>query len=391
MEEHTNNEKKKHEDHHEEKEHVDHHEEKEHADHHEEKEHADHHEEKKQVDHHEEKKHEDHHKEKKPITKKNNWKIASFVMGLILIISLGFNTAGLSSISGDAVAENAIEFINTELLQGQTPATLEDVTTENGLIKAMINVQGQATPIYISNDGELLFLQAVPLGETTPKQSPPAQEQPKPQDVPKSDIPIVETFIMSHCPYGTQIEKGILPVANLLGDAIDFNIKFVYYAMHPTQGEVEEQLNQYCIQEEQNDKFLTYLECFLEKGDGEGCLESTEIDITALTECTIKTDEEFSITANLEDESLWLNGRFPLFNIHKTENELYGVKGSPALVINGQTVQSGRDSVSLLNAICNAFNVAPEECNTEFEAVAPGPGFGWDSTGASNNAAACGG
>jgi hypothetical protein len=322
-------------------------------------------------------------------TKKNNWKLASFTLGLLLLISL-ISNAGLFSISGNAVAEDAIEFINAELLQGQTTATLNEVTKENGLIKAIINVEGQATPIYISNDGKLLFLQAVPLGEQAIKQSPPTQETPAVQDVPKSDVPVVETFIMSHCPYGTQIEKGILPVANLLGDAIDFNIKFVYYAMHPSQGEVEEQLNQHCIQEEQNDKFLTYLECFLEKGDGEECLASTEIDIAALTECTKKTDEEFGIITNLEDQSSWLNGRFPLFNIHKTENELYGVKGSPTLVINGEVVQSGRDSVSLLNAICNAFNVAPEECNTEFEAVSPGPGFGWDSTGASNNAAACG-
>lgn len=326
-------------------------------------------------------------------TKKNNWKIASFALGLLLVISL-ISNAGSFSISGNAVAEDAIEFINTELLQGQTTATLEDVSSEKGLVKATIKVDGQSTPVYITKDGELMFLQAIPLGLTegtdTPTQSPPAQETPVVQDVPKSDVPVVEAFIMSHCPYGTQIEKGILPVANLLGDAIDFNIKFVYYAMHPSQGEVEEQLNQHCIQEEQNDKFLTYLECFLEEGDGEGCLASTGIDMATLNECITKTDEEFDITANLEDQSSWLSGRFPLFNIHKTENELYGVKGSPTLVVNGQTVQSGRDSVSLLNAICNAFNVAPEECNTEFEAVSPGPGFGWDSTGASNNAAACG-
>ncbi|MBU3941884.1 MAG: hypothetical protein KKF74_03150, partial [Nanoarchaeota archaeon] len=51
------------------------------------------------------------------------------------------------------------------------------------------------------------------------------------QCMPKKDKPEVELFVMSHCPYGTQIEKGMLPVARLLGDKIDFNIRFCSYAM----------------------------------------------------------------------------------------------------------------------------------------------------------------
>jgi len=313
--------------------------------------------------------------------KLNTWKISSMALGLLLILSLAFGGNGfnLSGPSGAAVADTALDFINTNLLQGQATATIGDVTEEGGLYKAGVSVMGQEKDIYMTKNGNLLFLQAIDM----------TQEIETPADVPKSDKPVVEAFIMSHCPAGTQIEKGILPVANVLGDTIDFNIRFVYYAMHG-ETEVVEQLNQYCIQEEQNDKFLTYLECFLEEGDGEGCLTSTGIDMTALEECTTAADEEFTIMANLEDQSSWLSGRYPLFNVHKAKNEAYSVRGSPTLVINGQTVQSRRDSVSLLAAICNAFNVAPEECNTEFEAVAPGPGFGWDSTGASNNAAACG-
>jgi glutaredoxin len=194
---------------------------------------------------------------------------------------------------------------------------------------------------------------------------------------------------MSHCPYGTQIEKGMLPVALLLGDKIDFEIKFVYYAMHG-ETEVLEQLNQYCIQEEQNDLFLDYMTCFLEAGDGEGCLESIGVDMDTLENCSEVADEEFSITANLDDTSSYLSGKFPMFNIHKTENDNYGVRGSPTLVINGEQVSAGRDSISLLSAVCGAFNEAPEECDTELEVGTPGPGFGWDSSG-SSNVAACGG
>ena len=211
------------------------------------------------------------------------------------------------------------------------------------------------------------------------------------QNIPKSDKPKIEAFVMAYCPYGTQMEKGLIPVVNLLGDKIDFEIKFVSYAMHPSQGEVEEELNQYCIQEEQNDKYLSYLSCFLEAGDGEGCLTKTGIDKTKLKSCTDKTDKEFNIIANLNDKSKWSGGRFPQFNIYKTDNEKYGVQGSPTLIINGQKSQSGRDSASLLNAICSSFNEAPEECSTDMTSFGtPAPGFGFGTQGGSATAAGCG-
>ena len=31
----------------------------------------------------------------------------------------------------------------------------------------------------------------------------------------KLEKPIVEAFVMSHCPFGTQIEKGMLPVVSV--------------------------------------------------------------------------------------------------------------------------------------------------------------------------------
>lgn len=346
----------------------------------------------------------DEHIEKKeehiqPVTKKkkmNRWKITSFVLGILLILTFAFGSGpSLSPISGNAVAEDAVEFINTQLLQGQATATLEDVSNEKGLVKATVNVEGQATPIYVTKDGELMFLQAIPLGglDDIPQESP--TQQPAAVEVPKSDKPVVELFVMSHCPFGTQMEKGILPVVKALGDDVDFNLKFVYYLMHGEQ-EAREQVYEYCIQEEQEDKFLDYMYCFLGSESGSeaeaaDCRAEVGIDEDMLNTCVEATNAEFNIDANLEDESSWLSGRFPLFDIHKAENELYGVGGSPTLVINGQTVASARDSVSLQSTICNAFNDAPEACNTEFEAGSPSSGFGWTTSGSANAAAAgCG-
>ena len=90
-------------------------------------------------------------------------------------------------------------------------------------------------------------------------------EQASAAEVKKNDKPTVELFVMSHCPYGTQIEKGIIPAIEALGDKVDFNLKFCSYAMHGEQ-ELREELNQYCIQKEQKDKLLPYLKCFLKEG-----------------------------------------------------------------------------------------------------------------------------
>lgn len=204
-------------------------------------------------------------------------------------------------------------------------------------------------------------------------------------DAPKSDKPAVELFVMSHCPYGTMAEKGIIPAVKALGDKIDFKIRFVYYAMHGEK-EVYEQLNQYCIQKDQPEKLIPYLEAFLADDDAENALKVAGIDTKSLKSCAEATDKEFGLTASLEDKSSYLSGAYPLFNIDKGLNTQYGVQGSPTLVINGAQVSSGRDSASYLAAICSAFNEKPEECNLELSSVSPSAGFGYGTSAGATEA-----
>lgn len=201
-----------------------------------------------------------------------------------------------------------------------------------------------------------------------------------PPQVEKSSKPKVEVFVMSHCPYGTQIEKGLIPVVTLLGDKIDFNVRFVYYAMHGEK-EVKEELNQYCIQKEQRSKYLSYLVCFLGEGKGEDCLKQIGIDQKKLKTCVAAADKKFAVTANLKDKNSWLNGRYPLVNLDKDLNDKYDISGSPTLVINGTKVSVNRDSASLLAAVCAAFDNPPEECSRQLNSDNPSPGFGFGTTG----------
>ncbi len=207
--------------------------------------------------------------------------------------------------------------------------------------------------------------------------------------MPKKEKPEVELFVMSHCPYGTQMEKGILPVAELLGDKIDFTVKFCSYAMHD-KTELDEQLNQYCVQKEFSDKYLEYLRCFLKEGKSDECITEVGIDKEKLGSCIQQADSAYKITENYNDKSTWLNGRFPIFDIHKKENEKYGITGSPGLVINGVVASVGRDPASLLDAICLGFKEKPDECNEKLSSSTPNPGFGFSGSVNPDSSAASG-
>ncbi len=314
---------------------------------------------------------------------KNYWAISTVVLAVLLIVVLISGGNSGPTVSAQEAGQSLLSFANAQGAE----AGLVSVNDNGQFYEVILSIQEQEVPLYVTKDGESFTQQLIPLTAAV-VQDTPAQQSPTPTPtVTKSDKPIVEAFIMAYCPYGTQIEKGLIPVMNLLGDKADIEIKFVYYAMHPTSGEVEEQLNQYCIQKEQNPLFLDYLTCFLEASDGESCIASTGIDTAKLETCTTATDAEFAVLENLNDQSKWMSGRFPQFNIHKAENDAYGVGGSPTLVINGAQAQAGRDSQSLLNAICAAFNTAPEECNTDLSSLGtPAPGFGFGTQGGATSA-----
>ncbi len=335
-----------------------------------------------------------HNTEGKQKKKINLWMVSAAILVVLLAVSLftgGFGLTGNKGISKEAAAEKALSFVTENLLQGQATAEITSVIEEGDLYSINLVVNGQQYDSYVTKDGKTFFPQGIDMEEFAAKAA--ATETASPTAaataVVKSDKPVVELFVMSHCPYGTQIEKGILPVVKLLGEKIDFQLKFVYYAMHG-ETEVMEELNQYCIQKEQKEKLFDYLKCFLAEGNGESCLAEAKIDTAKLKACTEAADEEFSVSKNLNDQTTWLSGKFPKVDFYKADNEKYDVGGSPTFIINGENVNSGRDSVSLLSAVCDAFNVAPAECETKLETASPSPGFGWSTT-ENKNIASCGG
>jgi glutaredoxin len=318
------------------------------------------------------------------------------VLPIILVIILaliGFTTLRkptTKNLSADEAKNTAETFVNQFLMSGGSKATIKGITEEYGMYKLQIDITSDVVESYITKDGKLFFPQALNIAEMGAQANSTAPTETAavaPADLPKTDKPVVELFVMSQCPYGTQIEKGILPVVDLLGKKMDFQLKFVDYAMHG-ETELNEQMNQYCINTTQSDKYYSYLKCFLTAGDTASCLKSTGINQAKVDSCVKTTDAKYKITENFKNK-VGYQGSYPGFDIYKADNTKYGVGGSPTLVINGKTVQSGRDPKTLLATICAAFNNQPEECKTALSSDTPAAGFGTGTSASGGSAAAC--
>lgn len=322
-------------------------------------------------------------------------KLANLILAAGLLFAIGFfagqqdffNKEKRSYITLEEAKSKTKTFIEENLVQPGTEIKIKEATEEKGLYKIVISLEEQEIESYITKDGKQFFPQVLDIAEIEEQTEAMVEgEQAAQKEIPKQEKPVVEAFIMSYCPYGTQIQKGLLPVVDLLKDKIDFDFKFVDYAMHEKE-EIDENLVQYCMNQINQSKYYQYLGCFLVDGNSESCLASSGFNKNQIDQCVNTTDNEYQITAKYNDKENW-GGQYPPFNVQKEDNQKYSVKGSPTLIINGTEALSSRDAQSLLTTICDGFEEAPAECQQELSSAAPAPGFG-EGTTTSGAAADC--
>jgi len=306
--------------------------------------------------------------------KKNPWILVSIVLGIAVIVLLYMNFRG--EITGNVISESDAgdKFLDYANSRGAN-AELVKINDKGSLYEIVLSIRGQEAPFYVTKDGKYYIPPTglIPLTGNVVQQ--PSQNQ-QPQEIPKSDKPKVELFVMSFCPYGTQAEKGILPVVKLLGDKIDFKLRAVHYVLHGDKEDLENK-RQLCIREEQGqDKLNKYLSCILDSdnpqapADVSACEKQTGVNSAKLQTCLdTKADDYFAADSKL--------------------SEGYGVRGSPTLVINRQIVNSGRSPAAYLETICSAFTDAPEECNEDLNSQSPSPGFGYTASAGGSTDAQC--
>lgn len=244
-------------------------------------------------------------------------------------------------------------------------ATVKEVTEDGDLYKIIVSANGQDQPVYITKDGTKFIQQAISF-EDIEKQQAEAKKKVGEQnkEIPKTDKPEVNLYVMSFCPYGNKAEDTLKPVYDLLKDKVDFNFHYIVTAsgdkitsLH-SQPEVDQDEREACVMKNYGKgkwiDFVTYVNanCGSDGSCWETGAKSLGIDTSKINSCVssegtalMKADAEASNSA--------------------------GASGSPTMIVNGQQTQAVYqygNSEAYKKIICDAFNTAPPECSQTLSA-----------------------
>ncbi len=321
--------------------------------------------------------HNTHNAEKKSGKFRMRWKLVSLVLLAVLAASVftnGFSfgkTEG-KALSADQAGKAAVDFVNSNYLGEGQQATL--VAVEEGkynMYKVSFEIEGQKFTSYITKDAGMFFPTAAEVN-ITPAETTPASQ------FPQSDKPEVRLFVMSYCPYGNQAEDGMKPVAELLGDKMDYHHQYIFYSdyatmmrsrgynvsnkdycldedetycsMHGIQ-ELNQGIRELCVYDSQKDKFWAFVDAMNKKctsANADSCWEQVAkdlgIDTAAVNSC--QSAEAFKLV----EEQVKVSAEF-------------SASGSPTLMINGKAYSGVRTPDAYKTAICSAFKNPPAECS----------------------------
>lgn len=314
------------------------------------------------------------------------------VTGVLIAISnpgnFSFNMG--SKLSNEALSQKALDYINKNLLNGQT-ATLVSTAEESGLVKLIIKIDESEFDSYVTKDGKLLMpYKAINMDEGA-KQEEEENTGASAEDIKqtcdsleKKDTPVVEAYVVSKCPFGLQMQRILADVVEKAPD-LTKNIMVRYMgsvsngkitAMHGDQ-EAQENLRQICIRDEQRSKYWNYISCHIKAGDVDKCLTSVGIDQSKLSGCM--SDQNRGLAYAKEDFDL---------------NAKYEVTGSPTLVLNESKISEsafgGRTSEALKSIICCASNNKPDICSTTLNTTQAASSYSenYSSSSSSNSSTA---
>lgn len=179
----------------------------------------------------------------------------------------------------------------------------------------------------------------------------------------------MEFYVMSQCPYGTEVEDAIAPVLEKMGDAVDFSINFIgggsaesgFSSLHG-QPEVDEDIRQLCAMKIAPEKYMDYIVCQNKDirnaaANAETCAASAGIDFSELNACFEGAEGKQLLTES-----------FAKANAAQAQ-------GSPTIIVNGNDYNSGRDALSFQKEICKYARWHSEcsempECTADTDCVA---------------------
>lgn len=172
-----------------------------------------------------------------------------------------------------------------------------------------------------------------------------------------TEIVTLDFYVMSQCPYGTQVEDAIYPVLQKLGNNINFNINYIatdlgngeFSALHG-QPEVLGNIVQLCAMKYNPDNYMDMIVCQNKDSSSipnnwEQCAKDNDLDVGKIKSC-YEGDE----------------GK-QLLSVSSKKTKEIGATGSPTIYLNGQLYGSGRTTTDFMRSICNEFSEAPSACS----------------------------
>mgnify|MGYP000896891353 FL=1 len=163
--------------------------------------------------------------------------------------------------------------------------------------------------------------------------------------------------IMSQCPFGAQVQKGIAPVLKTLGNTVDFKMEFIgdepqpgnLTSMHGAN-EVNGNKYQICAKKYAPANYMDVVVCMANDmrnipQNFEKCATEAKVDPAPIKACAEGQEGTDLLSAS--------------FKVSKEK----GARGSPTMFLNGEKYQGGRTETDFMRSICNAFKVEkPAAC-----------------------------
>lgn len=289
----------------------------------------------------------------------------SVVILILLVAGFMQNMPGQGAvIPAQACAQKTLTFINNNFVSPGTSASLTSVTENQGIYEMKIAYQGNDMILYTTRDCSSLFTSRIDMTGTGVSGTASAQSAAPPI---KTERPVVDLYSMAFCPYGTQAENSMKPVAALLGSKADIRVRYLttisgntvasIRSLHGTS-EAKEDLRQVCILKKYPEKFWTYLVQF-----NDACYSQYQ-NASLLDACRGNVTVAVGIDSKIIETCASGEEGLALLKADEALSNKDGASSSPTLIINGQEYRGTRTPDAYKQAICDHFVTPPSECST---------------------------
>lgn len=280
------------------------------------------------------------------IRRKMGWKFASVVLFALVLVSMFtggfkdfFGTQTTRGIGADKAADQTVDFINTNLLQGQATATLKGVTELDALYKVELEIQGQSFQSYVTKDGKFLFPQGIDLTEEPRAPSMPSEPSAPPtgskvevsvDDDPSigpEDAPVtIVEFSDFECPYCGKVVPTVKQILKEYEGKVRLVFRDFPLGFHQNAQKAAEAAE--CADDQ--DKFWEYHYKLFEN--------QKALDVSSLKQYA----KDLGLDSSEFNTCLDSGKHEEEVKKDMAEGQSYGVSGTPAFFINGIKVSGAQ-------------------------------------------------